>query len=77
MASRVRQRQCRNQSQRKALAVEKIRQRPMVVAGRFKTDHDGVLEPSQVTGQLLKFVKLVCQSQAAAPAGVGGSIKTS
>ena len=66
--ARTRQCQCRNQPERKALAVEKIRQRPMIVTGRFKTDHDGVLETSQVTGQLLKFVKLVCQSQAAASA---------
>ena len=35
-----RERQGRNQPQLEALAVEKIRERPMIVAGRFKADHD-------------------------------------
>ena len=38
--ARAGQRQRWNQSQFETLAVEKIRQRPMIVAGRFKADPD-------------------------------------
>jgi hypothetical protein len=34
------ERQRRNQPQLKTVLVEKIRQRSMIVPGRFKTDHD-------------------------------------
>jgi hypothetical protein len=65
--ARTRPCQCRHQPERKALAVEKIRQRPMIVTGRFKTDHDGVLETSQVTGEMLKILTLVRHAQSAPP----------
>src|SRR3984957_9036700 len=59
------QRQSRNQPQLEALTVEKIRQRSMIVPGRFETDQDRALETSQVTGQLLKILEIVRQSQPA------------
>ena len=59
--------QSRNQPQLETLAVEKIRQWPMVVAGRLKADQHRTLEPSQVIGQLLKIPATVRQSQAGSP----------
>src|SRR5277367_4324731 len=57
------ERQSRNQPQLEALPVEKIRQRSMIVPGRFKTEQDRTLETSQVTDQLLKVLEVVRQSQ--------------
>jgi hypothetical protein len=55
----------RNQSQREAQVVEKIRRRPMIVPCRFKADQDGISEHPQIVGQMLKILALIGQSQAA------------
>jgi hypothetical protein len=61
------ERQRRNQPQGEALAVKKLRQRPMIVAGRFTTGQDCAFEPAQATGEMLKILTLVRQAQTEPP----------